>query len=413
LNRTIHVVLVAALLVIGWLGAGSVAASPPPNAAARAKAAAAARAKAAAQAKADGKSAAQSKSADPLESDNDPETSIDQSFTPSELKKLAVIVASDQKRRTVPWDYPRLVEDIFVETLLKKGHVIVARSDIGSVLKEQNLAKSGLTDSDAAAAGKLLNVPAVLVLRIEEFGSEAQGGRARITVGRATLGARLISVDTGGILWQGALANKKDVDGKADQQQLLAKTAKQLAGAFPDKKQGDFSSFDPKDIPKLALIMDGKNQARNMTTDQNRLVEDKLSILLGNKGYTLVSRSDLQAVLEEKQFQKSGVTEQNVSDLGKLLNVPAVMVVKITLCDAENARQQGANAAGMIGSAALGARLVSVETGEIIWCRTLIDSREIATKGAASDILVNVAKKVGEMFPSKGSTKKTASDKRG
>lgn len=351
-----------------------------------------------------------------------PETSSDESFRPQELAKLAVIVSTEQRNRQLQSDQQRLVEDMFVQTLLERGHVVVARSDIRSVLKEQAFANSGLTDGNAAAVGKLLNVPAVLVVRITEFLSENQRDAKRnpqVLMARAALGARLVSVETGGIWWQGTHSLSEVVNRKGELLMVLAKVTEKLSRAFPEKNleknaQKDSeketektSHFDPKGIDKLALIMVGETRSRNASLDQQRLVEDKLGILLGNKGYTLVSRSDLQSVMQEKEFQQSGLTEENVSNFGKLLNIPAVMVVRITECDTESQRRSGGRSI-TIAMAALGARLVSVETGEVLWCRTWIAAQEVGGKLDASQVLINVAKKIGESFPNRDSAKKAA-----
>jgi len=70
-------------------------------------------------------------------------------------------------------------------------------------------------------------------------------------------------------------------------------------------------------------------------------------------------------VVKERQFQRSGLTEDNAAALGKLLNVPAVLVVRITECTAEYQRSARLNTQVLVGRASLGLRLVSVETGEI------------------------------------------------
>jgi len=366
-----------------------------------------------------------------------PETSSDESFRAQDLAKLAVIVSTEGRRQDsrgnprqtqTQSDPQRLVEDVFVQTLLEKGHVVVARSDIKAVLKEQELASSGLTDDNAAAMGKLLNVPAVMVVTITEYTSENQRDgkkNAQVIMARASLGARLVSVETGGICWQGRHSLSEAIEGRSELLLLLDKVTEKLARAFPVKEPAKTgkkkSSFDPKGIEKLALIMVGDSRSRNLRidrkmdpSDQQRLVEDKLGILLGNKGYALVSRSDLQSVMQEKQFQESGLTEENVSDLGKLLNIPAVMVVRITEFGAESQRKLGGkskpNSNVTVAIAALGARLVSVETGEILWCRTSIESEEVAGKLDATEVLTKVAAKIGNAFPNRaGFSKKTSS----
>jgi hypothetical protein len=345
-----------------------------------------------------------------------PETSLNESFHPHELAKVAVIAFTEVRKRQVQSDQQRLVEDLFVQALLQRGHVVVARSDIKSVLTEQSLATSGLTDSNAAAVGKLLNVPAVLVVRITEYATENQREKRKnsnVRLGQVTVGAQLVSVETGEIWWQGNHTASEVISGNGELPVVLAKVTGRLAMAFP-AKIAKANPYDPKDIHKLALVMVGETRRRNINLGVGsdyqgsgedklkRFVEDKLGVALGNKGYVLVSRSDLQAVMEEKRFQQSGLTEENVSDFGKLLNVPAVMVVRITECGADSVQNV------TVATAALGARLVSVETGEILWCRTWIESQKVRGKLDTTQLLAKVAKKIGDAFPSKHSAKRVA-----
>src|SRR4051794_32850922 len=79
-----------------------------------------------------------------------PETSSAADFKPEEMTKLAVIVSRGDKdlayRSTQHSDPARLVEDAFLECLLAKGHMVSARSDIDSVLREKKFQESGATD---------------------------------------------------------------------------------------------------------------------------------------------------------------------------------------------------------------------------------------------------------------------------
>lgn len=347
-----------------------------------------------------------------------PETSTDAAFKPQSLTKLAVIVAnSNDGSRSGPGlggrsneqgsqpNRQRLVEDVFVQSLLELGHVVVARSDLKAVLKEQSLGQSGLTDSNTVAVGKLLNVPAVLVVKITEYASETQRAARRnaqsTTTGQVTISARLVSVETGTVWWQGKHTIKEAIDTAAHLQFTLGKVADKLAKAFPAKQPDKPKAFEPGEVKKLALIMESSSRPGSPrpqgSSDQLQEVEDKLSIMLGNKGYTLVSRSDLQTVMQEKQFQASGLTEENVTSFGKLLNVPAVLVVRITDSGPPSGQR---NNSGVI-IAAIGARLVSVETGEVLWCRTYIEAKQSSSKLDQSQVLTQVTKKVGDLFPNR------------
>ena len=291
-----------------------------------------------------------------------PQTSADSSFDPAKVTKLAVVVAGNNRPRLGQTDQQRLVEDEFVQILIQKGYTIVSRSDIQAVVKEQQFQRSGLTEDNAAALGKLLNVPAVLVLKITESTTENQRNArtgVNMIIGRASLGARLVSVETGGIWWTGTHTESGQVRGRGEDSLVLADVAKNIALAFPEKGKekggAPASSFDPQSLTKLAVVIVGNNRLRraDAQTDQQRVVEDEFLRILLDKGYSLVSRSDMAAVVKEQQFQRSGLTEDNAAEVGKLLNVPAVLVVRITECDAENQRIAKTNRFGLVGRVSL------------------------------------------------------------
>lgn len=357
-----------------------------------------------------------------------PQTSADASFDPAKLTKLAVITVGNnngggiQRLRPAQSDQQRIVEDEFVQVLVQKGYSLVSRSDIASVVKEQQFQRSGLTEDNAAALGKLLNVPAVFVLRITESATENQRDPrtgAAVIVGRASLGARLVSVETGAIWWTGKHSESGAVRGRGENSLVLADVARNIALAFPakspDKDGSPASSFDPKSLAKLAVITVGNTRplGSDLQNDQQRLVEDEFVQVLLGKGYSLVSRSDIASAVKEQQFQRSGLTEDNATQLGKLLNVPAVLVVRITECTAENQRAARVPNQVLVGRVSLGARLISVETGLISWSLSQGDSHTLAGRGELSTLLSRVANKLASSFPDKNGTPEKSSTKKG
>jgi hypothetical protein len=346
-----------------------------------------------------------------------PETSKVADFDPTALAKLAVLVVGNEKSREEQSGHARLVEDVFLETLLAKGHTIAARSDVESVFKEQRFQNSGRTEEMAANIGKLLNVPAVLVIRITEDSTEST--RQSTILGRASIGARLVDVQTGAIVWNGKHSETAPLTIRVNSGVVL-KAATVLAEAFPEKTAANAfltpKPIGPNSLPKLAVIMVGTaNRGRlsagqrdsDPQTDQQRQVEDTFVQVLVDKGYRLVSRSDVQALLKEQQFQNSGLTEDNAVAVGKFLNVPAVLLVKVTDFGADSHHVRGVNRDGFISRASLGARLVDVGRGEIWWAHGQWMSREIASRGDANKLLDIVAKDVVDFFPPEPDSTKT------
>ena len=351
--------------------------------------------------------------------DQAPETSSDPSFDPKALAKLAVIVAGDESRLAIQTDQQRLIEDDFVQVLIRKGYTSppgpTSRRSPGRAFQ-----KSGLTEGNAAALGKLLNVPAVMVVRITESAVERRDNPkldGAVMEARASLGARLISVESGAILWMGTHGKSSIVGTRGDVALVLDDVARALAGAFSDripvetgnaknasKDVSSDPSFDPKALAKLAIVVAGEGRRQAIQTNQQRLVEDEFVQVLIRKGYSLASRSDIQAIAKEQAFQKSGLTEGNAVALGKLLNVPAVMVVRITESVVETPRNADTGRPSPVARTSLGARLISVESGLILWTGAYIKSSEVDGQGDALRSLADAVKTIAGAFPEKAPT---------
>jgi TolB-like protein len=108
-------------------------------------------------------------------------------FDFSALAKIAVIdVQGDIKTDAAK----NQVADLFEAELIKKGYTLMERTRAQTLLKEQQSQTLDLAGPrDAARAGLILDVPAVLVIDIPELG------------GQMTITAKMIDTETGGILW--------------------------------------------------------------------------------------------------------------------------------------------------------------------------------------------------------------------
>ena len=83
-------------------------------------------------------------------------------------------------------------------------------------------------------------------------------------------------------------------------------------------------------------------------------VADAITMELFKKGYRVMERSQMKAILDEQEFQASAITsDQDAAKAGRILNVPVVMLVSIPKYSNEKME--------------LSVRLVQVETGELLW----------------------------------------------
>lgn len=109
----------------------------------------------------------------------------------SGLEKVAVLevsggaVASEAVKNQIG-DYLEM-------ELVKKGYTAVTRTKVQALLKEQEFQASDLTSSeDAARAGRILNVPAVLLVNIPTYKEEIN------------MTAKMLDVQDGSVLWIGS-----------------------------------------------------------------------------------------------------------------------------------------------------------------------------------------------------------------
>ncbi len=85
------------------------------------------------------------------------------------------------------------IADFVVMELLRKGYSPVERSQVQSLLQEQDFQSSSLTPAaGAVAAGRFLNVPTVVLVNIPQFGE------------RISLTVKMLNVEDGSVLWVGS-----------------------------------------------------------------------------------------------------------------------------------------------------------------------------------------------------------------
>ena len=82
-------------------------------------------------------------------------------------------------------------------------------------------------------------------------------------------------------------------------------------------------------------------------------IADFFTMELLKRGYTPIERAQVQALLDEQDFQASDITSnEGAAQVGKIMNVPAVMLVSIPTCK-ENI--------------SMTAKMVDVEDGSVLW----------------------------------------------
>jgi len=108
----------------------------------------------------------------------------------SKIEKVAIVEVTG---RVYGEAVKNQIGDYFTFELMKRGYQVIERKNIKTLLKEQEFQASDITtDEGAAKAGKILNVPAVMLINIPKYGDE-----------KMEMTAKLIDVENGTILWIG------------------------------------------------------------------------------------------------------------------------------------------------------------------------------------------------------------------
>ena len=117
---------------------------------------------------------------------------------------VAPVPSSIAKVAVMPFKAPTeligsSVSDIFVTEILRtRRYTLVERSQIDRVLGEAELALSGLSESAAIEAGKMLGADGVILGTVDEYGTVAHRGQSYPVVGASI---RLIDCDSGRVMW--------------------------------------------------------------------------------------------------------------------------------------------------------------------------------------------------------------------
>jgi hypothetical protein len=108
----------------------------------------------------------------------------------NKLNKVAVLDVTGQ---TLSEAARNQIADFFAMELLKRGFAPVERAQVQSLLKEQKFQVSGQTSTDdAARAGRILNVPAVILINIPVYDENI------------SMTAKMVNVEDASIMWAGS-----------------------------------------------------------------------------------------------------------------------------------------------------------------------------------------------------------------
>lgn len=147
--------------------------------------------------------------------------------------------------------------------------------------------------------------------------------------------------------------------------------------------------FNPDRIDKIAFITDSS------IVRTKRSVEDVFTAALLGKRYKVASRSDVDRILQEMKFQQSGLTDADAKKIGRILNVPAVLIGSVPRSQ-EKVFRSGSKIKHI--EIQFSARLIDVESSEVLWISSLegYDDRQ-----NAHNLVQKLASMVADSFPSR------------
>jgi len=127
-----------------------------------------------------------------------------QGYDFSKIKRIAVIEFRDSAY------YPgsgAMVSQLFGKYLLKAGYNIVERDQLDAILREHNLSLSNLMNPEQITQFKLSGIDAIVTGSIPMIVPEQnlfENGNPRFIAAQVGVTARMISVETGEVLWIGS-----------------------------------------------------------------------------------------------------------------------------------------------------------------------------------------------------------------
>jgi hypothetical protein len=164
-----------------------------------------------------------------------------------------------------------------------------------------------------------------------------------------------------------------------------------LTGCSSSKPQIPYTvkahDFNAAKYEKVAFITD------NSIIKTKRSVEDVFTAALLAKRYKVASRSDVDRILQEMKFQQSGLTDADAKKIGKILNVPAVLIGSVPIIQNKIFRD-GSKIKYV--EMHFSARLIDVESSEVLWISTLAGYDDVQN---AHSLIQRLAAKVADALP--------------
>lgn len=334
-------------------------------------------------------------------------STVSPGFNNVKYKKIAVYVNKNRKNNF------RSIEEEFIKALIGKNYTVPARSDLSTIIKEQDFQNSDISDSTAAELGKLIDVQAILIVSVNYV--EKYDSMLRKNVKHCEISARMIDVENGEILWIG-----KSTSGPYDfvKARYLAKSvppseslqsvAKDDYGWNHDLDGKYDTSFNWKGIDKIIVQIKGLENNK----EDNYLFENEIIAKLMENGYRVPSRSDLDAIFKEHDFNINMLSDEAMTQIGKLSNTNAMMIVWVGPLErlGRYVSQDKKSVSYNYGTSST-VRIIDLENSKVVWSGTYFYSEWKDRHENEREIYQKISRglAVSGLIPKKGSFQELAS----
>ena len=177
----------------------------------------------------------------------------------------------------------------------------------------------------------------------------------------------------------------------------------------PNASWNSAPGFSADAIPKIAILIEGL-QINDMWGGARQdpfvsVIEGQFIQAAFAKGYRVSDRSDVDKVIQEIRFQQSGLTEADAAHLGRMLNVPAVLLVKIsgTRVTAKPTGwiDNGITQYRYTATCDMTAQLVSVEKAEVLGLASYYATQPTDNQNNAGPAIVLAANQIAGALPAR------------
>ena len=170
-----------------------------------------------------------------------------------------------------------------------------------------------------------------------------------------------------------------------------------------DKVEGyGATDFGPSQVKAVAVLwpkFENRNQAEDEAevTLRPRSINSFMQILM-SKGYRVVEFAQVESIISQYKWQRSGFTEADAARIGKALNATHVVIVNVSLAVQTGFSRQ-LKTQTFASSVECNARMIDVESHVVCYSASKDDSFTTYTIGDVITRTVDNVKEVARAFP--------------